>query len=617
MSAFEFNPLTRQLDLVNTGSGGGGGSLTLAAIGSAPNANGATLTGTVLNLEPADASFGGVVSTAAQNFTGEKTFLDDVFVTRVEPRITLTDTGDLDNPTAYWEKLTTNNEARLVSQNRPFIAGAAIDCSVANNGGTFSYTLNDFSISFWIKTTSTSQNMFAGNVANNTALLVYHEAGNFNLRVSGSTVSWAYPSATLGNNTWQHIVFAVAQNGNSEVYVNGISLGTVTAPNAAAVFTHILRAGTGGSTARGTFDEYIIFDSHIDAIKVAELYQAGTPYKFTNYTGVYAAYHLDTGSGATYVDSSGNGRDAVATTAPTWTTGIVAPIVEPAADVRLINIVNNAVNLSRGTLTVGEYLGSTSTTNIYEGLTHTFKKLGVNLFAIDSAGSTLASSLSITGALNIALNNDITMAAGSGRIRVGSTGSAATPAIICVSAATTGINWNGSAQLDFVTGGVVRVQLSNSTTRFQFGSIAVPGIGHTGDTDQGMYGSAGVVGISSGNYSAVEWTNNTTTHNNVVSTVFNTNGVRSFETTATAFVVNENGVDRDFRVEGDTDANLIFVDASTDRVGFGTNTPGFKVDVVGEVNASVAYRIGGVVGFTGTGAYTNFTIVGGIITAAS
>ena len=37
--------------------------------------------------------------------------------------------------------------------------------------------------------------------------------------------------------------------------------------------------------------------------------------------------------------------------------------------------------------------------------------------------------------------------------------------------------------------------------------------------------------------------------------------------------VNEDGADVDFRVEGDTEANLLFVDASTDRVGIGTSSP--------------------------------------------
>jgi len=48
--------------------------LTLAAIGAAPNAAGLTLSAQQLNLEPASAAFGGVVTTAAQTFAGAKTF---------------------------------------------------------------------------------------------------------------------------------------------------------------------------------------------------------------------------------------------------------------------------------------------------------------------------------------------------------------------------------------------------------------------------------------------------------------------------------------------------------------------------------------------------------------
>ena len=55
-------------------SSSGGGSITLSAIGSTPNANAATLTGSALNLEPASASFGGVVTTGTQTFAGAKTF---------------------------------------------------------------------------------------------------------------------------------------------------------------------------------------------------------------------------------------------------------------------------------------------------------------------------------------------------------------------------------------------------------------------------------------------------------------------------------------------------------------------------------------------------------------
>lgn len=44
------------------------------------------------------------------------------------------------------------------------------------------------------------------------------------------------------------------------------------------------------------------------------------------------------------------------------------------------------------------------------------------------------------------------------------------------------------------------------------------------------------------------------------------------------FVFNESGADKDFRAEGDTDANLLSLDASTDRVGVGTATPAAKLN---------------------------------------
>ncbi len=54
-------------------TGGNTGDVTLAAVGSAPSANGATLAGQVLTLQPADATHPGVMTSGAQEFGGVKT----------------------------------------------------------------------------------------------------------------------------------------------------------------------------------------------------------------------------------------------------------------------------------------------------------------------------------------------------------------------------------------------------------------------------------------------------------------------------------------------------------------------------------------------------------------
>lgn len=57
--------------------------------------------------------------------------------------------------------------------------------------------------------------------------------------------------------------------------------------------------------------------------------------------------------------------------------------------------------------------------------------------------------------------------------------------------------------------------------------------------------------------------------------------------TSGAVVFNDAGADVDFRVEGDTDANLLFVDASTDRIGVGTNAPQRRLEIFGDRNAII------------------------------
>lgn len=60
-----------------------------------------------------------------------------------------------------------------------------------------------------------------------------------------------------------------------------------------------------------------------------------------------------------------------------------------------------------------------------------------------------------------------------------------------------------------------------------------------------------------------------------------------------SIVINEDGGNRDFRVEGDTDQNLLFTDASVDRIGIGTSTPSQKLDIDGSLRVrSISNGIG-------------------------
>lgn len=60
---------------------------------------------------------------------------------------------------------------------------------------------------------------------------------------------------------------------------------------------------------------------------------------------------------------------------------------------------------------------------------------------------------------------------------------------------------------------------------------------------------------------------------------------------AAANVFNEAGADIDQRMEGDTDQNLFFLDASTDRIGIGTATPTAKLQVAGSFALPVAVTV--------------------------
>jgi hypothetical protein len=99
-----------------------------------------------------------------------------------------------------------------------------------------------------------------------------------------------------------------------------------------------------------------------------------------------------------------------------------------------------------------------------------------------------------------------------------------------------------------------------SVIPFENGTAAAPSIYFKDSgTDTGLFsGGTDQVNITTGGTERVEWG-------------------------TSEVVFNDGGENYDFRIEGDTNSSLFFVDASTDRVGIGTTSPDFGLDVNGTV----------------------------------
>ena len=67
-----------------------------------------------------------------------------------------------------------------------------------------------------------------------------------------------------------------------------------------------------------------------------------------------------------------------------------------------------------------------------------------------------------------------------------------------------------------------------------------------------------------------------------------TGGVERMEL-GTTTIFNEDGADVDFRIEGDTNQNLFYVDAGNDRVGIGTSSPDALLSLKGSQNSTLLH----------------------------
>jgi hypothetical protein len=97
----------------------------------------------------------------------------------------------------------------------------------------------------------------------------------------------------------------------------------------------------------------------------------------------------------------------------------------------------------------------------------------------------------------------------------------------------------------------------DGTLTIEAGTVSAPGLAFASDLNTGVF-SAGADQLA-----------------------IATNGVERVEWGTSEVVFNDGGANYDFRIEGDTNANLFFVDASADAVGLGSSSPLYKLQIEG------------------------------------
>lgn len=118
------------------------------------------------------------------------------------------------------------------------------------------------------------------------------------------------------------------------------------------------------------------------------------------------------------------------------------------------------------------------------------------------------------------------------------------------------------------------------------GKITHPALTGTNDFIIYSQGDDTIIGAKAGNTVRIRAGGNDTSYETIISSSYMFIGGNRIRLNSTESIINEFGGDYNFRVEGDSDENLLFLDAGTDRFGIGTGTPLYKLDVNGTGNFS-------------------------------
>lgn len=213
--------------------------------------------------------------------------------------------------------------------------GSTVSTTLADN-------LNQFSVSFWIKTTQIDEDagIMAKGTTNPPDWLIYMNDTNpnaggiqFQIAYAGGAGTFNLQSKTIVNDgVWHNVVcvYDNTLNPGGYIYIDGtLSLVNYDFSNHALTnsFSNTSPFYLGGPVNSQPFDQLVddlrIYGRALSASEALTLAEGGDP----SSTSLLAYWKMDEGSGTTLADSSGNGNTITFSSGPTgWSTDVPGPL---------------------------------------------------------------------------------------------------------------------------------------------------------------------------------------------------------------------------------------------------------------------------------------------------
>jgi hypothetical protein len=292
----------------------GSGVTSLSAIGATPNANGATITGSVLNLQPANGSFGGVVTTGTQTFAGDKTFTGT---------LSLTSTAAASSNSAV---------INLIGSTLSFVTGPQSGINVQPSVSPASASTQTY-IGVRSAPNSTNANLSGGAIEAfhaepySTASAIGSVYGLYTNIGANATNSYGVyinnPYSTITNNNGIFIAGQTAGTNNTNLAIGSTTTGTYSIYNSstsANLFGGSLQVGGGGNTTQLVVKANVSQGNTplISAVTstATPLFELRAPDIYGIGVGYHAGYNLTTSQASAFLgDFAGTATTGVNNTA--------------------------------------------------------------------------------------------------------------------------------------------------------------------------------------------------------------------------------------------------------------------------------------------------------------